>query len=278
MFFSRTFKGKDWPIIGDKFKNFPEVMVEVLDRSKAVLYDPKPVDEKLLYKVHSANIVDDLKSQWFYEGAVYSVGGCVEALERICRGEIINALVFNVAAGHHAGPTYAWGGTYISCTGPMIVNAREKFRVRRFAIIDTDSHHGDGDRAMFKGDADVLHLCFCSQNTIEDNGTKFDFDVGWRITDDEYLRMVKKEFEPRVSSFKPYAILHFFGHDTCEGDYGSRGLTQNFYLDLARLIKTISEKVCDGRYIVITGGGARRDVAEYIFPSIVKILAEHKSF
>ncbi|RLF12013.1 MAG: hypothetical protein DRJ68_06400 [Thermoprotei archaeon] len=274
VFFSPAVKGKDWPVIGDKFRNFPEVMADVLKNPNVALYSPKPVDEKLLFKVHTANVVMDLKSAWYYEGAVYSVGGCVEALERICRGEIVNAIVFNVAAGHHAGPSYAWGGTYVSCAGPMIVDAREKFGVERFAIIDTDSHHGDGDRAMFKGDPNVLHVCFCSRNASENSGTKIDVDVGWSTTDSDYLKLVEREFKPRVLDFKPYAIIHFFGHDTCEGDYGSRGLTPNFYLDLARLVKSIAEECCGGRYIIITGGGARRDVAEYIFPNIIRILAE----
>ncbi len=243
VFFNEVLKGKDWPVIGDKFRNFPEVMAEALKNLNVVLYSSRPVDEGLLYKVHTPELIASLKSAWYCEGALCSVGGCVEALERICRGEIVNALVFSVAAGHHAGPSYAWGGTYASCTGPMIVNAREKFGVRRFAIIDTDSHHGDGDS-------------------------------GWSTTDEEYLRKVEEEFRPRALAFKPYAIIHFFGHDTCEGDYGDRGLTPSFYLELARLVKSIAEQVCQGRYVVITGGGYRRDVAEYIFPRIVQILAE----
>jgi len=274
VFFAEVLKGKDWPVIGDKFRNFPEVMAEVLKDPNVALYTSKPVDERLLYKVHTLEVVANLKSAWYYEGALCSVGGCVEALERICRGEIVNALVFNVAAGHHAGPSYAWGGTYVSCAGPMIVNAREKFGVRRFAIIDTDSHHGDGDRAMFKGDRDVLHVCFCSMNAIEDEGTKVDVDVGWRTTDEEYLERVEREFKPRALAFKPYAIIHFFGHDTCEGDYGDRGLTPSFYLELAKLVKSIAELVSQGRYVVITGGGYRRDVAEYVFPRVIQILAE----
>ena len=100
-----------------------------------------------------------------------------------------------------------------------------------------------------------------------------DVDVGWSTTDEEYLRKVE-EFRPRALAFKPYAIIHFFGHDTCEGDYGDRGLGPDFYLELAKLVKSIAEQVCQGRYVVITGGGYRRDVAEYIFPCIVQTLAE----
>jgi hypothetical protein len=32
--------------------------------------------------------------------------------------------------------------------------------------------------------------------------------------------------------------------------------------------------ICEGRYVVLTHGGKRADVAEYIFPKIIEILAE----
>ncbi len=83
VFFSPALKGKDWPVIGDKFRNFPEVLSEVLKNPNVALYSPKPVDERLLYKVHTAKVVMDLKTAWYYEGAIYSVGGCVDALEKL---------------------------------------------------------------------------------------------------------------------------------------------------------------------------------------------------
>jgi acetoin utilization deacetylase AcuC-like enzyme len=68
-------------------------------------------------------------------------------------------------------------------------------------------------------------------------------------------------------------IIHHFGHDTAAGDYGDMGLSQGFYIELARLIKKCADEVCQGKYLVLTGGGARRDIAEYIYPEILHILA-----
>jgi len=273
VFFHEELRGRDWPIIGNKFAGFPEAMKEAVKLPNVRLYKPKPVSEELLLKVHSPSLLERVKDAWYYHGARLSVGGCVEAAERIMRGEIDAALVFNVAAGHHAGPDSAWGGTYLSCTGPAIVNLREKFGPGRFAILDTDRHHGDGCRAIFMGDRDVLHVCFCDRSLVEDGGTKVDVDVGWSTTDGAYLELVMREFVPRVEEFKPKLIFHFLGHDTCQGDYGDLGLTMQFFPRLVQLVKTCAERVCQGRYLIITGGGYRRDVAEYIFPRIIEILA-----
>jgi len=274
VFFHQDLVGETWPIIGNKFRNFPRVMQEALSLPEVVLFEPKPVPEEILLKVHHPDYLKRVKRDWYYRGAVLSVGGCVEAGERIAKGELTNALVFAVAAGHHCGPSSGWGGTYLSCTGPAVAHLREKFGLRRFAVLDTDSHHGDGTRAIFKGDQDVLHVCFCSYDAVEEDGTKIDINVGFDTNDDAYLEKVWAEFFPRLHWFRPFLIFHNLGHDTCQGDYGDRGLTLEFFPRLVEEVKQEAKNVCEGRYIVITHGGSRADVADYIFPRIISILAQ----
>lgn len=276
VFFHKMFSGEEWIIIGDKFHNFPQVMEHALKQPQVKLFTPKKATEELLLKIHTPRFVEDLKRAWYYEGAIYSVGGCVEATEKILSGELENALVFDVAAGHHAERDSAWGGTYVSCAGPAFYSARQKFGRKRFAILDTDCHHGNGTRDIFRDDDDVLHVCFCSWSRVEGNGNKVCVDTGWRTTDDDYLKKVRQEFISRSKEFKPDMIFHNFGHDTCQGDYGDRGLTPEFFPRLAREIKQCADEVCQGRYLVLTHGGYRADIAELIFPEIIEILAEEE--
>ena len=272
IFFHEEFRSKDWPIIGDKFYNFPAVLKRVLTLDGVHLFESKPATEDVLLKTHTESYLRDVRKNWYFKGASLAVGGCVEAAERIARGELVNALVFSVAAGHHCSPASGWGGTYLSCTGPAVAHLRDLFGHRRFAIIDTDSHHGDGTRAVFRDDPDVLHVCFCSDDTTEGQGTKIDVDVGYATTDEAYLQAVRKEFIGRLREFKPFLIFHNFGHDTGQGDYGDRGLTLSFFPRLAEEVKKGAEEVCQGRYLIITHGGYLADVAESIFPRIAEIL------
>ena len=273
VFFHPIFSQKSWPVMGDKFKGFPGIMADSLKLPGVELIEPQMVAEELLLKVHDQKYIQQVKKQWYYEGAALSVGGCVEATERVWRGKSDNALVFNVAAGHHAGPVSAWGGTYISDTGPAVANLENKFGLVKVAILDTDSHHGDGTRAMVEGKMNILHVCFCSQNSSLEQGTKIDVDVGWHTDDTAYLNKVRQTFFPLVESFKPGVILHLLGHDTCQGDYGDRGLSMDIFPWLVKEVKDVAQRVCSGKYIVATLGGARADVAEYIFPQIIRLLA-----
>ena len=275
IFWNNIFKGSNWPIIGDKFIHFPEVLSEVLKFDNVVLYESPKAPPDILYQVHSENLVKSFLSSWYAEGGLYTIGGFMSALEKIWTNEITNALNFMVAVGHHAGKTSAWGGTYASLTGPGIKNLRNKFPDKnfRFAIIDTDSHHADGTRDMFLGDHDVLHVCFCDENLVEDENTKFCVDVGWRTSDDAYLDKVEKNFILKVKDFKPDIIIHILGHDTHYDDYGSRGLSEEFFLKLVKKVNKCAMELCKGRYLITSMGGDNIKVADYIFPEIVKILS-----
>jgi len=109
VFFHERFRGKEWLVIGNKFGNFPRVMDRVLKLPEGTLFTPKKISEELLLKIHTPRFVRELKEAWYCEGDLYSVGGCLEAVEKILSGELENALVFTVAAGHHAERDFAWG-------------------------------------------------------------------------------------------------------------------------------------------------------------------------
>ncbi|UNC92910.1 arginase family protein [Candidatus Contubernalis alkaliaceticus] len=273
VFFHEIFSQKFWPVMGHKFKNFPKIMDKFLGLPEVVLIEPQKVSNLLLYQVHEAQLVEGLFRQDYAQGALFSVGGCVEAAEKVYRGELKNALVFNVAAGHHAGYFNAWGGTYISSTGPALANLQQKHEGVRAAIIDTDSHHGDGTREIFLGDRQVLHVCFCDLDVVEDLGTKVDVRVGNIMSDEEYLEKVRSEFFPRARTFGPDIIIHLLGHDTHKDDYGSRGLGRDLFVDLVRELKKLAEEICSGKLVVITMGGSNREVSEYIHPRVLDVLA-----
>ncbi|MHA1269430.1 MAG: hypothetical protein ACTSPY_06535 [Candidatus Helarchaeota archaeon] len=275
IFWNDIFKGSNWPIIGDKFKHFPDVLKSVLKYDNVRLYRSPKAPIEILKEVHSERLVNSFINSWYAEGGLYTIGGFMDALEKIWINEITNGLNFMVAVGHHAGKESAWGGTYASLTGPGIANLRRKFPNKefRFAIIDTDSHHADGTRDMFLGDHNVLHVCFCDDDTEEDEGTKFCVDVGWYTDDNSYLQKVKDNFIKKTIEFKPDIIIHLLGHDTHHDDYGSRGLSKDFFLKLVNIVNNCALKICNGRYLITTMGGDNVKVADYIFPRIVEILS-----
>ncbi len=272
---------------GERLNDFPQALDGILNRDNVSYYDAvydsrdglyylEPLSEELLLKVHSPGMVQEVKLSGDYESALYSAGGTVQAADEIRQGKIDNAFVFTSFGDHHAGRNFYGGMCYFNGAALAITALREK-KVRRVAIVDTDCHHADGTRDIFRHDSDVLHVCFCHQD-YSDEHNNLDVRIPYRTTDEEYLSRVRQEFIPRVTAFEPEYIFWEFGYDATQGEYGDKGLTRDCHPKLARVFKEAADKVCQGRLITILCGGSGRAVATYTIPRIITCLAELDSY
>ena len=268
---------------GERLRDFPQALAGILDKGNVSYYDAvydshdglyylAPASEELLLKVHSRDMVQEVQLSGDYESALYSAGGTVQAADEIWQGKIDNAFVFTSYGDHHAGRNFYGGMCYFNSAALAITSLRER-GIKRFAIVDTDCHHGDGTRDIFRCDDDVLHVCFCYQD-YQDNRHNVDVRIPYRTSDEEYLVLVKQEFIPRAVVFKPEYIFWEFGYDATQGEYGDKGLTRDCHPKLTQLIKGVADNVCHGRLITILCGGSGRSLATYIIPRIIDCLAE----
>jgi len=266
---------------GERLKDFPTALGDILNKEGVVFYDAlyqkklahgvEPVGEELLLKVHSKRMIDRIKRSRLYEGVLYSASGTVQAVEKIFQGEINNAFVFTGFGDHHAGRDSFGGGCYFNGAALAIENARAKFKARKFAIGDTDSHHGDGTWDIFTDDEEVLYVCFCSSN-YPNRKNKINVRIPFYISDEEYLNKVEENLVPLIAKFKPELIFWNFGYDGTQGEYGDIGLTRDCHPKLANIFKAAAEKVCKGRLVVVLCGGSSREIATYTIPRIIQCL------
>ncbi len=268
---------------GERLRDFPQALSGILDKENVAYYDAvyevrdglnylAPLSEELLLRVHSPNLVAQVKSTGDYESALYSAGGTVQAAYEIWHSKIDNAFVFTSFGDHHAGRNFYGGMCYFNGAALAITSLKDR-GVKRFAIVDTDAHHADGTRDIFASDGNVLHVCFCYKN-YSDNRHKVDVLIPYHTSDEEYLTKVRQEFVPRVMAFEPEYIFWEFGYDATRGEYGDKGLTRDCHVELARVFKEVADRVCQGRLIVILCGGSGRDTATYVIPRIIDCLAE----
>jgi len=269
---------------GERLRDFPQALEGILDKDNVFLYDAfypakpassfdlEPIPTELLCRVHTSEMVEQVRRSGAFEGALFSAAGTVAAAMRIWRGEIDNAFIFTGYGDHHAGSHFFGGGCYFNGAAIAIHELRERFGARRFAIIDSDAHHGNGTWEIFETDLDLLYVCFCSGSTFEKND-KVNIQLPWQVSDEEYLRLVRDEFLPRAKSFQPEVIFWNWGYDGTSGEYGDIGLTTELHARLARELKDVADEVCRGRLIVVLCGGSRRDMAHRLIPQVIRVLA-----
>ena len=268
---------------GQRLADFPQALAGILDKENVFYYDGvyqgsdnvfflTAVPEELLLNVHTKSMVEEVKRTGYYECALYSAGATVQAAEELYQGRIDNAFAFTGSGDHHAGRDFFGGMCYFNGAALAVAALREK-GMKRFAIVDTDSHHADGTRDIFQRDKDVLHVCFCYQD-YRDEFNNIDVAIPHHTSDDYYLQKMRQVFVPAVTAFHPELIFWELGYDATRGEYGDKGLTRDCHLEFARIIKATADNVCQGRLITILCGGSGRALARYIIPRVIAHLAE----
>ena len=205
------------------------------------------------------------------------------AAERIWQGELTNAFAFIGAGGHHAGRDFFGGYCCFNDVAIAIERLKEAHGLRHVAILDTDAHHGDGTRDIYRDEPAVLHVCLCGSDYVSGDGSKVDVAVYRRCleagarSDEVYLEAAKATFAPGVRAFRPEFLVWYFGFDGHRGDYGDLGLTSACYQGLVGLTLELANEVCGGRLLVVLGGGSRTDLATSLIPPIIARLADRAS-
>jgi acetoin utilization deacetylase AcuC-like enzyme len=265
---------------GERLRDFPQALEGILEKENVFFYDAfypskppssfevDPISSEILHQVHSQELVEEVIQTGNFEGALFSATGTVRAAEKIWMGEINNAFVFTGYGDHHAGTIFFGGGCYFNGAAIAIRTLRKRFGAKRFAILDTDAHHGDGTWEIFEADPDVLYVCFCSDPNREKNN-KVNIHVPHRVMDEEYLGIVRNNF------FRVILNRDFWnwGYDGTQGDYGDIGLTPDFHILLAKELKGVANKICRGRFIVVLCGGSRRDLARPLIPKLIDVIS-----
>ena len=269
---------------GERLKDFPQALDGILDKDNIFYFDSfypsKPetafdiaaVPIEALHKIHAPKMIERVKATGVHDGAVHSVSGTLAAAVRIWSGELTNAFVFTGYGDHHAGSHFFGGGCYYNGAAIAINELQERSDVKRFAVIDTDAHHGDGSWELFGNKSNVLYICFCSGQS-QDTNLNVNIHVPYMIDEAAYLSLARDAFKKWVKTFRPEIIFWNWGYDGTIGEYGDMGLRPEFQISLAKEMKKLADEVCEGRLVVILCGGSRRDLATFFIPRIIRVLA-----
>ena len=276
IYYHPSFSRKSYMTIGNRLRDFPEALEELLKLPNVTLFESPRVTEDLLLKVHAPEMIPMVARDGFCSTAYESAGGVVAGMEALAKGEVDRAFCFIGAGGHHAGYRQFWGACCFNDVVLALTHVRETTSWRKIAIVDTDAHHGDGTRQLVRDDPEVLHLCFCGADYASPDGTKVDVNVyrlGWRTDVNAlYVDKVRREL-PRIPAFKPDLLLWYYGFDTHLEDYGSLGLTDEAFFEICDLMLFVSEEAGIPLQVVL-GGGSLPTLAVATLPELIRRLAE----
>jgi acetoin utilization deacetylase AcuC-like enzyme len=276
IYYHPSFSRKSYMTIGNRLRDFPEALAPLLARPNVRLIEAPRASEALVLKVHAPEMLDLVAADGFCSTAYESVGSVVAGMADLAAGVVDRAFCFIGAGGHHAGYRQFWGACCFNDVVIALTHTREISPWRRFAIVDTDAHHGDGTRQLVRDDPAVFHLCFCAVNFKSDDGTKVDVNAH-RLDphadpDGGYVEMVRQNL-PLLPAFKPDLLIWYYGFDTHRDDYGSLGLTEAAYFAICDLMLAAAADLAVP-LLVVLAGGSMSHLATNTIPEIIRRLAE----
>jgi acetoin utilization protein AcuC len=182
-------------------------------------------------------------------------GGAMLAAELLAAGGEVH---LPGGGTHHGLPDRANGFCYLNDV-VLGMKALRHFGIRRIAYVDIDAHHCDGVEAGFAGDPEALLISvheerrwpFTGQLGDDGGGNCFNLPVPRGFNDSEMRAVLEGLILPRVTEFRPEAVVLQCGADGLEEDPLARlSLSNNAHIEVLRALRPLSP-----RFLVLGGGG-----------------------
>jgi acetoin utilization protein AcuC len=222
-----------------------------------------------------------------YEAASTVAGTVVDAADRLMRGDYKRAFV-PIAGLHHAQRDSAAGFCVFNDCGIVIEHLRRRHGIRRIAYIDIDAHHGDGVFYAFEDDPDLIfadthedgRFLYPGTGNIEETGkgsakgNKLNIPLPPETDNELFMRLWPK-IEKFIRSHKPEFILLQAGADSIAGDPITHlRFTEACHAHATRQLCRVADEYCNGKIIVVGGGGYNHDNIAKTWTAVVTALAE----
>jgi acetoin utilization deacetylase AcuC-like enzyme len=236
----------------------------------ALVHDPRYVEAVQQAAEHGGGWVDPdtLITPRSYDVAATVVGGTLNALDRVLRGDVASAYCLVRPPGHHATPRQAMGFCLFNHVAIAAAQARAKHGLERVAIVDYDVHHGNGTQDAFYGDPGVLYVstheypfypgtgALAERGEGDGLGYNINIPMPHGAGDDAHAAAFEQVVMPALRRYRPQAILVSSGFDAhYADDIAMQQLSVDGYGRLVDMILEAAGELCEGRMLAAQEGG-----------------------
>jgi acetoin utilization deacetylase AcuC-like enzyme len=223
-----------------------------------------------------------------WDAASKAVGGLLNLVDAVVRGEVRNGFGLVRPPGHHAEWDRAMGFCLFNNIALAARHALAEHGMERIAIVDWDLHHGNGTQHSFYDDPRVLFISthqyphYPGTGSIEETGKgkgegfTVNVPLGPGAGDEEFVAIVQSVVVPVLRSYKPEFVLLSAGFDAHARDpLGALGITEQGYGDMLKLLMDAAGEVCSERLILTLEGGYDLDALASSVGVVLSTLARY---
>ncbi|MBM3708431.1 MAG: histone deacetylase [Actinobacteria bacterium] len=211
-------------------------------KEKIILTEPRKAEIEEICLVHSRGYIEKIRnisktyksynldadtviSSDTYECALLAAGGCLKGIELIQEPKVASFFAVVRPPGHHAFRNWGSGFCIFNNIAISALYARQKYNIKKIAIIDFDIHHGNGTQDVFYKDDSVFYASLHQfphypgtgwwNETGSGAGKGFNLNVPMVAFsgEDDYISAFMDLIIPLIQKFCPELILVSAGFD-----------------------------------------------------------------
>lgn len=289
------------PENANRFRHFRQL--SNLPTSADILQiSPRPADEETILKIHPDQYLEALKqaaemgpgfvdygdtyvTPASYEAALMAVGGVLQVLNAILDGQTEAGYALVRPPGHHATHSRAMGFCLLNNIA-IAASYAQAHGHPKILIVDFDVHHGNGTQDIFIEDPSVFYVSthqsgiFPGTGHIQETGigdgegTLANFPLPTHAGDQALISIFDQIITPLSHRFKPNFIMVSAGFDAHWTDpLANLQLTTHGYYQIAHILSTLANSLCEGRLLFVQEGGYDPDTLFDCVGSVLCALA-----
>lgn len=225
-----------------------------------------------------------------FEAAMKAVGGTLNAVDMILKGEINNALALVRPPGHHAEAGQAKGFCIFNNVAIAAEHAIRNLGCKKVAIVDWDVHHGNGTQNSFYGSDKVFY--FSSHQYPFYPGSGDYSETGWGegegytlnvplmpgYGNGDYIKLYNEVIAPKIVDYNPDILLISAGFDIYFGDMiGGMTVTPEGFEALLTILMKAAEECCEGKFLIALEGGYNVEGEAECIQKLVELMLKQTS-
>lgn len=205
-----------------------------------VFIKPEPATEEDILRAHTERHLRYIKREpLLFELSSLAAGGAILAAEEGYKGNPTFAVIR--PPGHHASADSCWGFCYFNNISISLLRLYSEGKIKSAFVLDFDLHTGDGNINILKNRDDDFRVKIL--NPYSNSPTSYIKEV------EKYMQQLRD-----IDIFVASA-----GFDQGIEDWGHL-LYPEDYVELGRLMKEYSKKLCKGKRFALLEGGYNHGV------------------
>lgn len=197
-----------------------------------------------------------------------AAGGALAMADAVIAGEVANGFALLRPPGHHAEAGQALGFCLFNNIAITARYLQRQHGLDKIAILDWDVHHGNGTQHSFETDPSVLYISLHQYPYYPGTGASDEIGIGpgrgsvlncpmpAGSSDDDYRRVFNNQVLPKLTTFKPEAILISAGFDAHRDDpLAQMDLSTEFYGWMTQRVMEQADQSANGRIVSMLEGG-----------------------